>query len=172
MLIHVVPGWSSMEEPVFSVPNSSGWILGLRSLLDLSQIKTFGLESRHHPVQNLLALGKTAVPLLSPLSEVLGLIVASLEPVPYSQFHPRPLQFNILAVWDKTDSVIRPPRSSDPQAQTALAMLDFQLSTGVREAFSYNCGGFTQCQPVRLGYCPGDPLSEGNMGIQRKLAFP
>ncbi|XP_040270849.1 uncharacterized protein LOC120986377 [Bufo bufo] len=66
---------------------------------------------------------------------VLGLMVASFEAIPYAQFHTRPLQQMILALWDKTSRGLDAPVRLSRQVRASLPWWQSSLNLSSGRSF-------------------------------------
>ena len=107
-------GWLINRPKSSLLPSQRLAFLGM--ILDTSLSKVFLPDSKSSQIQEAVRLLRSPQTLsIRQCMRTLGLMVASLEAIPYAQFHTRPLQRLILSRWDKSplglDSRVRlPPR--------------------------------------------------------------
>ncbi|CAJ0924141.1 unnamed protein product [Ranitomeya imitator] len=133
-LLHL--GWKINYQKSFLFPTQRLEFLGME--FDTSPAQVF------LPKEKFLSLRRGGVRALkspNPLSlrlamRVLGKMVASIEAVPYAQFHSRPLQLALLSAWDRNPLSLDRPFRLSPRGETVSLLVDAVHLHSAREVIS------------------------------------
>ncbi|CAJ0959122.1 unnamed protein product [Ranitomeya imitator] len=121
-------GWIINYQKSSLIPTQRLEFLGME--FDTSQAQVFLPKEKFLSLRRGVRVLKSPSPLSLRLAmRVLGKMVASMEAVPYAQFHSRPLQLALLSAWDRNSLSLDCPFRLSPRVKQSLSW--WTLSTSI-----------------------------------------